>query len=167
MPYKYVHQPIERAQLINDHAPFHLQNHECSRCGIMAWFHMVRMQHDLHRKRHNGPRLWLWVRSLGPDKNSVIYSEPPSSLICRWAICARKETMLRGKPLKTWKLPWGVSCKGPKTKRKETKWSQSSINGWPTWPCPTSRNIAIVTVPSPLRRNPQRRRGNWRKSCVF
>ena len=38
-----LHQPIERAQLIGDHAPFHLQNHQCSRCGIMAWFHMVRM----------------------------------------------------------------------------------------------------------------------------
>ena len=39
--YDNMHQPIERAQLIGDHAPFHLQNHQCSRCGIMAWFHLV------------------------------------------------------------------------------------------------------------------------------
>ena len=55
--YNNLHQPIERAQLIGDHAPFHLQNHQCSRCGIMAWFHMVRMQYEIHRR--NGP----WVLS--------------------------------------------------------------------------------------------------------
>ena len=34
-------QAIERAQLIDDHAPLKLQNRKCKPCGIIAWLHLV------------------------------------------------------------------------------------------------------------------------------
>ena len=56
-------QAIERAQLIQDHAPLSLQNPNCSPCGITAWLHLVSWLRDLAFKKR------LEVSYLGKERN--------------------------------------------------------------------------------------------------